>query len=312
MRIEQLIYLINLIETESITKTADRFYMTQQGMSDTLKKMEKEWGVELFRREKRSIVGTEFVKEIGVIAENIVKEYEEILRLVYEEKRKQESAVSGNLSILVHPRIYNVFLPNVLEVFLADNPDINLNFKEKNDIIEIINEISLGNADLGILLITNDYTNENYHMRKNKSLELKLLANIPLGAVFHKSMPVPKKKTFTIKDLRDMPVVVYSEKMAAYYEKVLKIDYKRSRIFYSADSAFHKRLVENKMAVGFCTRNEYDLLFGKDNKEIRFVPYDKEFLRVAVVYDNSKHLSEASRAFIDTLIELCLFIRSHK
>ena len=41
MRIEQLMYLVDIAKTKSFSKTAQNFYITQQGASDAIKKLEK-------------------------------------------------------------------------------------------------------------------------------------------------------------------------------------------------------------------------------------------------------------------------------
>ena len=48
MRIEQLRYLSDIQNTHSISKTAKRFFVSQQAMSNSLKQLESELKITLF------------------------------------------------------------------------------------------------------------------------------------------------------------------------------------------------------------------------------------------------------------------------
>ena len=65
MRIEYLEYLLYFAETKSVTATAARFYMSVQGMSQALHKVEQEYNVNIFDRSSHALkltpVGEEFV-----------------------------------------------------------------------------------------------------------------------------------------------------------------------------------------------------------------------------------------------------------
>ncbi len=59
MNIQVLQYLIAISEERSLTKAAERFYLSQPSLSHHLANVEKELGVKLFRREGRSLLPTE-------------------------------------------------------------------------------------------------------------------------------------------------------------------------------------------------------------------------------------------------------------
>lgn len=58
MQINQLEYLVDLSKTYSITNTAKRFYITQQAVSNSIKSLELELGVQLLNRSKKGVTFT--------------------------------------------------------------------------------------------------------------------------------------------------------------------------------------------------------------------------------------------------------------
>lgn len=52
MRIEQIKQFIEVAASESINATAQQRYISQQGLSDSLKRMEQELGIALLKKDK--------------------------------------------------------------------------------------------------------------------------------------------------------------------------------------------------------------------------------------------------------------------
>ena len=75
MRIEQLMYLVDIAKTKSFSKTAQNFYITQQGASDAIKKLEKEFNVILFNRTKQGVFLTEIGRSFEETAQEMIALY---------------------------------------------------------------------------------------------------------------------------------------------------------------------------------------------------------------------------------------------
>lgn len=58
LRIEQLKYFLEVAQSGSINAVAQHLFISQQGISDALKRMENELGVVLFKRSKMGITLT--------------------------------------------------------------------------------------------------------------------------------------------------------------------------------------------------------------------------------------------------------------
>ena len=115
MRIEQFQYLTDLYHTKSITKTAEKFFISRQVVSHSLREMEKELDLALLERDNNMITFTEVGKIAVQKAEKIVEAYEDFLsitakRVCPEDNEAQEDI----LHIYAIPRMISTLLPKCL------------------------------------------------------------------------------------------------------------------------------------------------------------------------------------------------------
>ena len=75
MRIEQLKYFLEAAQSGSINAVAQHLFISQQGISDALKRMEKELGVVLFNRSKVGITLTPAGEGLYEYAHQVVQAY---------------------------------------------------------------------------------------------------------------------------------------------------------------------------------------------------------------------------------------------
>ena len=59
MKTEQIIYLSDIAKTNSITQTAQSFFISQQALSTTIKKLEEEFNATFLKRTNKGVVLTE-------------------------------------------------------------------------------------------------------------------------------------------------------------------------------------------------------------------------------------------------------------
>ena len=118
MDIIQLEYFRIIAETQSLTKAAEHFHVSQPAMSAMLKKFEDELGVELFDRSANRI----YLNQTGKIA---LIHAESILKSVEQMKNDLLSAARRNLSLSIafcDPGVRWFCVPR----FSVSNPEINI------------------------------------------------------------------------------------------------------------------------------------------------------------------------------------------
>ena len=118
MDIIQLEYFRIIAETQSLTKAAEHFHVSQPAMSTMLKKFEDELGVELFDRSANRI----YLNQTGKLA---LIHAEHILASVEQMKNDLLSAARRNLSLSIafcDPGVRWFCVPR----FSVSNPEINI------------------------------------------------------------------------------------------------------------------------------------------------------------------------------------------
>ena len=98
MNLQQLKQVIEVEKTASITQAAKNLYMGQPNLSKSIKELEKEIGITLFRRTVKGVEATSEGLQFLRHAKEITKKMEE-LETIY--KPNQEKAFQFKISVLV-------------------------------------------------------------------------------------------------------------------------------------------------------------------------------------------------------------------
>ena len=75
MKIEQIVYFLDIAQTQSISRTAERYFISQQAVSDAMKRLEQEFSCQLLRRKKNGVALTEEGEMFWVEAKKMMEVY---------------------------------------------------------------------------------------------------------------------------------------------------------------------------------------------------------------------------------------------
>lgn len=151
MNFEQLEYIKEVIETQSMSIAAENLHVSQSAISQSISLLEKELGVKIFKRSRLGTIPTEEGK-------SIIKKILEILRKteeLKEEVQSMTSSYSGEIKIATSPSIFMACLPKSLARFKKDFPQINVKIHEIES-LEVIKEVEQRKADLGLITLFNN------------------------------------------------------------------------------------------------------------------------------------------------------------
>lgn len=137
MYIEQIKYFFAIAQAGSISKAANNLFISQQGMSDALLRLEKELGFPLFVRQKKNLYLTKNGEEFLTYAKSFLQNYDEMLKFAvrtsnqYTKKNQEITFLIGSfVSSLLIDRICDTDLINQYNLNLYENTisDIDLAF----------------------------------------------------------------------------------------------------------------------------------------------------------------------------------------
>jgi len=144
----------NVVETHSITRGASQTNMSLASASARIRGMETALGIPLLHREARGVRPTS--------AGQVLLRHAQVM-LQHNERMRGElgnfaRGLKGHVKLLANTIAATEFLPKALAVFLESNPNTDIELEERNS-DEIVDAISEGYADAGIIVETCDHSN---------------------------------------------------------------------------------------------------------------------------------------------------------
>lgn len=146
MELQQLRYVVEVADTLSFTRAAERCFVTQSALSHQIASLEREIGRRLFVRSSRSVrlseAGQAFVEHAR-------------LALRAAERAKEDAAavdgvVEGTLRIGVIPTVAAVDVPAVLVAYRAAHPRVRVELQVGNSDV-LIRRLRQGELDIALL-----------------------------------------------------------------------------------------------------------------------------------------------------------------
>ena len=146
MTLQQLRYLIAIVEYGSINAAATRLFASQSNLSTAIKDLEEELGVSIFRRSNRGVTLTNDGTELLNYARQVVEQAD-----LLEARYKQADADSGRLAVSTQHYSFSV------EAFIKTANDFSHDEYEfilrETGTAQIIDDVKEFRSDVGILYV---------------------------------------------------------------------------------------------------------------------------------------------------------------
>ncbi len=290
MRIEQLMYLVDIAKTKSFSKTAQNFYITQQGASDAIKKLEKEFNVVLFNRTKQGVFLTEIGRSFVETAQEMVALYHTLEDKADTYRATTLAALDGEVEILAHPRIFQL-LPSVIRLFRSHCPNARLRISEcQSD--EILKQVLSGTVPLGLVTLPekNWRSAANPYAHYADQLTFEQLLVDDMVVCMSTTSPLKNLPALSSADLVKIPVVAYN---TGLFGEAVGSD---GTLFTSNNLETHKKLVAQNLAVDVMLRLEYEQLYADDPLFIA-VPFTDDRITITLVTKTGVPLTPEAQYF---------------
>lgn len=207
MRIEQLLYLVEIAKTHSISIAAENLYVSQPAISAAIKKLEEELGTTLFSRSKNGVFLTSVGEAVLTEAEIILSHANNITEIVNRYQYAARQTITGTLKVHLPPAVNNWLLNQLLPEFRKVFPDIALDCIENNP-EEILNLLASRDYDLHVFSTINDHFEESISTlcSRHPGLQIQFLAASKQYVSVSKDSSLAKKKSISLKELCTLPV----------------------------------------------------------------------------------------------------------
>ena len=289
MQIDSLKMFIDLVETESFTKTAQINKVTQSAVSQTISSMERLYKSLLLERSKKKL---RLTRE-GQILYEYAKQISQTYAALQSEIQDIKHIVSGNVQVATVYSIGLHDLPPYVKQFLKAYPTVNvhLEYRRSNQVYEDV----LGNiVDLGLVAFP----------QKSNDLEVVPLHNYEMVLICHPENPLAKKKRIKPADLAGQKFVSFEPDMPTrraidkvFREHGIKVEHVME--FDNVETA--KRAVEIDVGIAIVPQSTVVSEVAKNT--LAAIPFEGMDMDRpwAIIYKKNKVLSPAMKQFITLL-----------
>lgn len=204
MRIQQLEYLERIVEAGSINEAAKRLFLTQPSLSNAVKELENEMGIQIFQRSSGGISLTAEGREFMTYSKQILDQVN-LMNERYKngQQRKQSFSVSAqHYAFVVHAFV------ELIKSVNANEYQFTLRETETQN---IFNDLAQFKSELGILY-TNGFNQKSMQrLFKENNLVFTPLFVAKPHIFVSRYNPLTSKSSVNLSDLEDFPYLSYEQ-----------------------------------------------------------------------------------------------------
>ncbi len=197
MTLQQLEYLLAIVEHGSMLKASRACEVTQPTLSAMLHKLEGELNVRILDRSVQPLRVTEIGKEIIAQAKVVLKAADNLKQLVNESRNR----IEGTLNMGVIPTVASHFVPEFVNNFCDTHKEVNLSLSEMKT-EDIVKNLKNSVIDMAVLATP---------LNEDSLLEIPLYYERFYAYISPKEEAVYAKKTLSAQDLPLSSLWVLSE-----------------------------------------------------------------------------------------------------
>lgn len=197
MEIRQLEYFLSVARHLSFTKAAEECFVVQTTITHQISALERELGVKLFERTKRSVVITEYGKALLEQAKTIVNTASEsVTKITCFKNNFQHS-----LNIGYWGNVFSGYMPKVLRKFRERYPNTQVVLHQEN-VVQLLDMLEKGAIDIIISCHFDAWSEISW-------LSEKILFEDDLYFVFGKGHPLAGQAAVSVSQLTRDPILTF-------------------------------------------------------------------------------------------------------
>lgn len=293
MKTESLLYFIDLMQTGSLSQTAEHFFTSHQVISKAIKNLEDELNVKLIITNNQGATLTEagnilvrYAQEISTSVNNLKEELSPYLLQTASPRNKIVFCTSPYLTdnlILAFVNDYEKRIPNITFELIS------LPFSN------MISQIDSPNAVFVIPTIESATREQQFAMDLERyGLEFFVLAERSLYACTHVKSAWAKCDFITEDMLKTMPLIISSNVS-------LNTNFNRNPRNQLVNSiSAQKSLIKMDKGIGVFTKTEFDYYF-RNEKQYVLIPVEMVPVQYICIRQKSSEMPEHIRAFLEEL-----------
>ncbi|NLK21993.1 MAG: LysR family transcriptional regulator [Epulopiscium sp.] len=294
MTLQQLKYIIKIVECGSITEAAKQLFITQPSLSTAVKELEKELKIEIFYRTTKgtslTIDGTEFLSYARQIIEQT-----ELMEQRYKQKKPSKQLCS--ISTQHYAFAVNAFV----ELLLDLNVDEYEFILRETRTHEIIEDVKNFRSEIGILYFSDFNEKVLYKLLKENHLVFNLLFEAEPHVFISSKHPLAKNLSITLEDLDSYPFLAFEqgEYNSFYFSEEILSTIPRKKTIYVSDRATLFNLLIGLNGYTICSGVLSSDLNGENIIAVPLITDER--MRIGWITNEKSHLSLLALDYISKL-----------
>ncbi|HEO2259983.1 TPA: LysR family transcriptional regulator [Streptococcus agalactiae] len=305
MRIQQLQYVIKIVETGSMNEAAKQLYITQPSLSNAVRNLETEMGIQIFIRNPKGITLTKDGMEFLSYARQILEQ-----TALLEERYKGDNTSRELFSVSSQ---HYAFVVNAF-VALFNGTDMTQYelFLRETRTWEIIDDVKNFRSEIGVLFLNSYNRDVLTKLFDDNSLIATTLFTTTPHIFVSKSNPLANRKKLSMKDLEDYPYLCYDQGLhnSFYFseEMMSQIPHPKSIVVSDRATLFNLMIGLDGYTVATGILNS-----KLNGDEIVAIPLDvDDVIDIVYIRHDKANLSKMGQKFIDYLLEEVSFNHKNK
>lgn len=291
MDFKQIEFFLKLYEEQNVTKAGKELYISQQGLSKSIRNLEKEIGLPLFDRNVKGAYPTEYAKRLWPYFKDVSSNIDSL----YQEIASIRNSHKGELHLICAVGAMYCIPMEILIDFQTKYPDVKVVYDEVPE--QTADELLTTNQwDVGLLArIADDTIFHSIPVYKEK-----------ICAYMHRNHPLAKKEILVLQDLDRQDMLFYPQTNKA--RKALeiaceKLEIKVNIIFETTNSLNMIPLLRKNKGIAMCIPSVFQSHLGDDIVE-RPVAWE-DYWSVCIAWKKNVPLSMTAKLFLN-------FIKNYK
>ena len=215
MELRHLRYFVAVAEELNFTKAAQRMCTVQPSLSQQIKDLEHEVGVQLLVRTNRKVEltaeGQAFLKQALLSLEHAEQAIEDARKVA----KKNDLQLNIGFVPVAEMKVFPYIMPNIRAQF----PDLNIHFHSQTD-SDQLKSLKKGELDIAFTRYVDD----------SPELEFVQIFSEPLTLIVPKDSPVASQKSISIKSFNQQKFIISDEGASPQLHKIIQDFFKKSKL----------------------------------------------------------------------------------
>ncbi len=302
MTIQQLIYVIAISEAGSLNKAAEKLYVSQPSLTESVKELEKETGITIFTRGAKGVTLTPDGAEFILYARQTVNQYNEIM-----DRYGKGEGVKKKFGVTCQH--YSFAVKAFVEMVNSyDTAEYEFAIREART-GDVISDVANMRSEIGILYLSDYNRSAINKLLRTNNLEFTHLIKCNAYVYLANSHPLAKKKKITFDMLEPYPCLSFEQGDNAsfyYAEEILSTkDY--HRVIKANDRATMLNLMVGLNGYTLCSGIICEELNGDGYSAIPFVLEEDDkaagIMEIGYITRKNTRLSGCGRLYIEKVNE---------